>query len=351
MASYGFGIIGCGMVSEFASAAISEISDARLVAVASRTESNRRKLMDKYGCEGVEDYHDLVARDDVDIVCVCTPSGAHMEPAVAAAGAGKHVVIEKPIEIALDRVDGIIQACDKAGVGLCSMLPARFTVAAQTLKQAVSAGRFGRLTVADCYNKWWRDQAYYDSGAWRGTRALDGGGACMNQGIHAVDLIQWFMGPVESVFGQAACLAHTNIEVEDTAVATVRYANGALGVIECATSAWPGVERRIEIHGDEGSAVMSDDYFTRWEFKKTLPEDEDIRRRFAVPTGKGGGAADARSIAHVNHREQLKDFIRSLESGTKPLVDGREGRKAVEIILAIYESSRNGRPVRLPLHD
>jgi len=348
MARYGFGLIGCGVVSEFTSAAISEIPEARLVAVSSRTEANRRKLMDKYGCEGTADYADLVARKDIDVVCVCTPSGAHMEPALAAARAGKHVVIEKPIEITLERVDPIIRACQEAGVGLCGMFPSRFSPAVRTLKQAVAAGRFGRLTMGDCYNKWWRDQAYYDSGAWRGTRALDGGGACMNQGIHAVDLIQWFMGPLESVFGRTACLCHTDIEVEDTAVAAVRYANGAMGVIECATSAWPGCERRIEIHGDKGSVSLVDDGFARWEFAEARPEDEDIRRRFAAPTGTAG-AGDARAIAHVNHREQLKDFIRSLETGGRPLVDGHEGRKAIEIILAIYESSQSGTPIRLPL--
>lgn len=348
MAKYGFGIIGCGMISEFTSAAISEIPDARLVAVASRTEANRRKLMDKYGCDGTADYHELVARPDVDIVCVCTPSGAHMEPAIAAAQAGKHVTIEKPVEIRLERVDRIIRACDEAGVSLCAIFPSRFSAAAQTLKKAIDAGRFGRIAIGDCYNKWWREQSYYDSGAWRGTKALDGGGACMNQGIHGVDLLQWFMGPVDTISGRTACLAHSRIEVEDTAVATLSYASGAMGVIECATSAWPGTERRIEIHGDKGTVVMADEFFTRWEFAGALPEDEDIRRRFA-PSASKGGAADARAIAHVNHREQIKDFIESIEIGRKPLVDGLEGRKAVEIILAIYESSQKGESVHLPL--
>jgi len=348
--TYGFGIIGCGMISEYHAAAIAEIEGARLVVVSSRSEQNRRKLMDRYGCEGTADYRHLVRRDDIEVVCVCTPSGAHLEPALAAAEAGKHVVVEKPIEVTLERADAVIRACDERGVRLCAIFPSRFSQAAQTLKRAVEEGRFGRLTVGDCYNKWWRPQEYYDSGGWRGTWALDGGGACMNQGIHAIDLIQWLMGPVDAVAAFADCLAHERIEVEDTAAAVLRYRNGALGVIECTTSVHPGLSRRIEVHGDRGTVIMEDECFLQWTFDEERPEDEEIRKKFAPGTGLArAGAADPRAISHAGHRRQIEDFLRALETGSQPLVDGREGRKAIEIVQAIYRSSKTGQVVRLPL--
>ena len=177
----------------------------------------------------------------MEAVTIATPSGAHMEPAVAAAKAGKHVVVEKPLEVTLKKCDRIIEACDKAGVKLAAIFPSRFHDSSKLMKQAVDAGRFGRLTLGDAYVKWYRTQQYYDSGAWRGTWALDGGGALMNQAVHTVDLLAWLMGPVAEVQANTATLAHERIEVEDTAVATLQFANGALGIIEATTAAYPGV--------------------------------------------------------------------------------------------------------------
>jgi UDP-N-acetyl-2-amino-2-deoxyglucuronate dehydrogenase len=350
MRVYGFGIIGCGMISDYTAQAIAELPNARLVAVSSRTESKRRRLMERYGCEGTADYRELAARGDVDVVCICTPSGAHLEPAIAASEAGKHLTVEKPIEVDLPRTDAVIAACERNKVQLCAIYPYRFTPAALALRDAIERGRFGRITVGDCYNKWWRPQSYYDGDSWRGTWELDGGGACMNQGSHAIDLIQWYMGPVESLCGYAGCLAHQKIEVEDTAVAAVRYKSGALGVIECATSTWPGLFRKIEIHGERGTVIMENELFAKWEFAEELPEDKDIRERMGAATGmKSAGAADPRAITHDNHREQIRDFLRAIETGGRPLVDGPEGRKAVEIIVALYRSAKTGAPVRLPI--
>ena len=350
MKTYGFGIVGCGVIAGFHAPAILEIPEARLVAAAEPVEDRRKEFAEKYNCDGVADYRELAARDDVDIICVCTPSGAHLEPAQAAAAAGKHVVVEKPIEITLERADALIRACDENGVRLCAIFPYRFTEGARALKAAVDAGRFGRLTVGDAYNKWWRNQEYYDSGAWRGTWELDGGGACMNQGIHAVDLVQWMMGPVESVYALTDCLVHERIEVEDTAVAAIRYRSGAMGVIECTTSVHPGLARRIEIHGDQGTVVMENERIDTWTFAEERPEDAEIRERLGVETGPArSGAADPKTIGRANFREQFKDFVHAIDTGATPVVDGREGRKAVEIIIAIYESSRTGAPVKLPL--
>jgi UDP-N-acetyl-2-amino-2-deoxyglucuronate dehydrogenase len=228
MKTYCFAIVGCGMISEYHAAAIADLPQAKLVAVASRTEKNRRRLMEKYGCEGTADYRELAERKEIDVVCVCTPSGAHLEPAETFARAGKHVIVEKPIEVTLARADAVIRACDENHVRLCTIFPYRFTEGAIALKAAIAQGRFGRITVGDAYNKWWRAQSYYDSGAWRGTMKLDGGGACMNQGIHAIDLLVWLVGPIKTVWARAAMLAHQRIEVEDVAVATVEFEGGAL---------------------------------------------------------------------------------------------------------------------------
>lgn len=349
MSKHGFGIIGCGMIAEFHAAAIAELENAKLVAVSSRNEKNARKIADKYNVPWYQDYHELIKCNDIDIVSICTPSGAHMEPAVAAAEAGKHVVVEKPIEITLERVDKIIETCKRNNVRLCAIFPSRFSESVQLLKKTIDEGRFGTLTLVDCYNKWWRSQQYYDSGGWRGTWELDGGGACMNQAIHAIDLLQWFMGPVETIIAQTDTLCHERIEVEDTAVAVLRFRNKTLGVIEATTSVYPGLKRRLEIHGDKGSVVMEDDSFLMWEFAEKRPADEDIRRKFTPMSVTGHGAADPRAITHENHRRQLQNLVDTLDGKTELLVDGQEGRKAVEIILGIYQSAKTGKPVKLPL--
>jgi UDP-N-acetyl-2-amino-2-deoxyglucuronate dehydrogenase len=354
MPTHGFAIVGCGMIAEFHTRAINEIDGARLVAAYSRHPDNGAKIAGmatKGDCAIYDDLDAMLARPDVDVVCICTPSGAHAEPAVAAARAGKHVVVEKPLEITLPRCDAIIDACDAAGVRLCTIFPSRFGAANLRLKEAIDLGRFGRLTLGDTYVKWWRTQQYYDSGGWRGTWALDGGGALMNQAIHNVDLLSWLMGDVESVMAQAALLAHERIEVEDTAVACVRFRNGALGVIEAATSAYPGLLKRTEIHGDRGSARVEQDDITLWEFQEKVPSDAEVHAAMAAQSGFKAGASDPRGINHAGHRDQLADFLDAIDEGRAPIVDGREGRKSVEIIRAIYRSARTGQAVSLPLDD
>jgi UDP-N-acetyl-2-amino-2-deoxyglucuronate dehydrogenase len=285
----------------------------------------------------------------VNVVTICTPSGAHRDPAVAAAQAGKHVVVEKPLEITLKRCDDIIQACRRNKVKLCTIFPSRFSPVNRALKAAIDEGRFGRLTLGDAYTKWWRTQEYYDRGGWRGTWALDGGGAYMNQAIHSVDLLYSLMGDVAEVTGSTATLAHERIEVEDVGVATLRFRSGALGVIEATTSAWPGLLKKVEIHGTQGTVVIEEDSLLAWEFARKSPGDGAVRRKFMKQTSSGGGASDPAAISHVNHQRQLKDFIESIQTGRQPLVDGEEGRKSVEIILAIYKSAWTGRKIELPL--
>jgi predicted dehydrogenase len=346
----GFAIVGCGMIARFHARALAEVPGARVAALVSRSTDSACKLAAEVGlsCDWHTDLSAALGRRDVHAVIVTTPSGAHLEPAVAAAEAGKHVVVEKPLEITTARCDQIIDACDRHGVRLAVIFPSRFGDANRVLKGAVEAGRFGRLTLGETACKWWRSQAYYDEGGWKGTRALDGGGALMNQAIHNVDLLQWIMGPVTRVAAFTATLAHERIEVEDTAVACVHFAAGALGVIQAATSAWPGLPKTVVVHGDRGTVVVEQDDVLRWEFDPPTEEDTRVRERFSQKVGASGGSSNPAAISHQGHACQLADFVRAIRSGTAPLVDGREGRKAVAIIEAIYRSAATGRAVELP---
>lgn len=348
MKQFGIGIIGCGNISGVHITAIKEIPRARLVAGAEVSEERRLKFAETNKVECYADYNEMLRHPGLDAVCITTPSGLHMEPAVAAARAGKHIICEKPVDVTLERIDTILREVSAHNVRLCAIFPARFDPVACLIKKAVDEGRFGRLTMGDCYNKWWRSEAYFEKARWRGTWKLDGGGACMNQGIHAIDLVQWFMGPVESVSAFTDRLVHKSIETEDTAAAVVRYRNGAVGVIECTTSVFPGADRRIEVLGDKGMAVFENDALAKWQFADARPEDEEIRNRYSPSGIAQRNANDPMAFGHARHREQIAEFLEALEAGREPRVGGPEGRKAVEIILAMYESSRTGKTVRIP---
>ncbi len=345
----GFAIVGCGLIARFHARALQDVPGTRVVALVSRKRENAESLMNTTGVSA-DVYPDLapvLGRKDVDVVVVTTPSGAHLEPAVAAARAGKHVVVEKPLEITTERCDQVIAACDDNGVKLCTIFPSRFGDASRALKAAVDAGRFGRITLGETTCKWWRAQSYYDDGGWKGTQALDGGGALMNQAIHNVDLLLWMMGTATHVSGFKATLAHERIEVEDTAVACVRFAGGALGVIQATTSVWPGLPKTIAVHGDKGTVVVEQDDVLRWEFDPATAEDEAVKQRFAQKVGASGGSSNPAAISHEGHARQLADFVRAIREDRAPAVDGREGRRAVALIQAIYESAATGRTVEV----
>lgn len=345
----GFGIVGCGMISRFHYRAIQDTRGANLVACHSRSADSTEEFANETGSKPYGSLEEMLADPEVDAVAIATPSGAHMEPAVAAAKAGKHVIVEKPLEVTLKRCDNIIKACEDNKVKLATIFPSRFHEASLTMKKAIDAGRFGRLTLGDAYIKWYRTQQYYDSGAWRGTWKLDGGGALMNQAIHTVDLLQWLMGEVLEITAVADTLAHERIEVEDVAVATLRFASGALGVIEATTAAYPGYLKRVEIHGSAGSATLEEEDIKCWDFAKVRASDQKIRDAMAQAKSGGGGAADPAAIGHHGHAKQFADFVRAIQKDGTPAVDGHEGRKAVEIILAIYKAAQSGKSVKLPL--
>jgi len=337
------------MIAHFHARAIADMRGAKLVAGFDTVHPAADRLAEAFGCRAYYDLDQMLADPAVDVVTIATPSGAHMEPAVAAARAGKHVIVEKPLEVTLRRCDRIIAACQQAGVVLSTIFPSRFHASSVELKRAVEQVRFGRLTVGDAIVKWYRTQQYYDSGAWRGTWELDGGGALMNQAIHSVDLLTWLMGPVAEVRARTALLAHERIAVEDVAMATVQFANGALGIIEASTAIYPGYLKRIEIHGTAGSAMIEEEDIVKWDFARKMKRDDAIRQKMAARTSGGGGAADPKAIGHHGHARQFQDVVKAIQKGTSPAVDGPEGRRSVEIILAIYKSAETGRAVALPL--
>lgn len=350
---YGFGIVGCGMAADFHARAITAMKGGHLACVFSRRPKNAQRVAQTYGCEAYTDYTRFLSHPGLDIVTIATPSGAHLEPALKAAKAGKHIVCEKPLEITLERIDKMIHACKQSNVMLSGIFQRRFYEAVGVFKRAVEAGRLGKVTLADAYIKWYRTQAYYDSGYWRGTWKLDGGGAMMNQAIHTIDLLYYLAGDVDRVCAFADRAIHRRIEAEDNAVAILKFRSGAMGVIEGSTSCYSPGGHPAEVHmcGSEGSIFLRDDRFSVWEFKKGRSNDRKIIQKLGTKSGgAGAGAADPAAISHVEHRKNFEDVVRALNSGTQPLIDGPEGRKSVEIILAIYRSAlTGGKPLQLPL--
>jgi UDP-N-acetyl-2-amino-2-deoxyglucuronate dehydrogenase len=339
-----FGLIGSGMIAKLHAKAITAMAGSSLHSVCNHRAEGARKLGAEYGVPAFSDMAEFLADPELEIVTVCTPSGAHYEPALAALKAGKHVICEKPLEVTTARIDELIATAATTGKTLASVLNRRFNPAMDAFKQAVTEGRFGKLTSASCYVKWFRDQAYYDSADWRGTWALDGGGVLMNQAIHAIDSLLHLAGPVRFVQATTACLAHERIEVEDIGVAVVGFANGACGVIEGATCAWSrsGHPVRIQLAGTEGSVFLADESFEVWDFKHEQPADATIRAALMAGGGTGLGANDPAAISFQQHQRNFEEIVGAIHAGREPATSAREARKAVAVIQAIYESARNG---------
>jgi UDP-N-acetyl-2-amino-2-deoxyglucuronate dehydrogenase len=337
----GFGIVGTGVIAAIHSDAIDLLPDAQLVAVTDVASGAAAAFAAAHGCAAEPDLGALLARRDIEVVCVCVPSGLHATIGVQAAKAGKHLVVEKPIDVSLAAADQLIDAARAAGVALTVISQHRFDAGLVELKRLLDTGALGRLVLAEASTKWYRTQAYYDSAAWRGTYAMDGG-SLMNQGVHYVDLLRWCMGPPVEVTAVCSTQAH-EIEVEDTALAIVRFASGAVGTILSSTAARPGFPQRLEITGTAGTVIVEDGQIVRRAF-----DASDAAPSAAGPSVAGfSGAADPAAVDVASHAAQLADLLEAVDAGREPAVTGLDGRNALEIVLAVYDASRAGRPVIL----
>src|SRR5580704_15017548 len=340
----GFGIVGTGVIAAMHADAIATLPGARLVAVTDVATRAATAFVEARGGVAEPDLDALLARGDVDVVCVCVPSGLHAEIGVRAAKAGKHLVVEKPIDVTLEAADRLIEAARTAGVALTVISQHRFDPGLIELKRLIGEGALGRLVLGEASTKWYRTQGYYDSAGWRGSWAMDGG-SLMNQGVHYVDLLRWCMGPVAEVTAVCTTQAH-QIEAEDTALAIVRFGSGAVGTILSSTAAFPGFPQRLEVTGTGGTVIVEDGQMVR----RALAGDADPKTPAAptAPADAGLSAAEDPGAVNVaSHAAQLADLLDAVDAGREPAVTGQSGRAALEIVLAVYESSRTGRPVAL----
>jgi UDP-N-acetyl-2-amino-2-deoxyglucuronate dehydrogenase len=334
-------LVGCGRISKNHFEAIDKIDGLELVAVCDTDAERAKRAGDEWKVPWFTSYEKMLAESNADVVTIATPSGLHPEQGVAAANAGKHVVMEKPMAISLTGADALVHACDKAGVQLFVVKQNRLNPPVQLLKRAVDRNRFGRLYMASCTVHWARPQEYYDQAPWRGTWEFDGG-AFMNQASHYVDLIQWVMGPVESVIAKTATLAR-RIETEDSGIAILKFRSGALGSIEVTMLAYPrNLEGSLTILGEKGSVKIGGTAVNKIEHWEFADRDEDDKLVESANTNPP-------NVYGLGHQGYYRNVLAVLRGEAKPDTDGRAGRKSLELILGIYESAKTGREVPLPL--
>lgn len=346
-----FAIVGAGVIGRWHALVMSEIEDAELAAVVDVVPERASELAAAHGVKAFGSLAEALAGAEFDAVAVCTPSGMHADHAIEALQAGKHVLVEKPVDIALDKVAALEKAHRAAGVTLGVVSQHRFDASTEVLAEAIAGGALGRLTSAVVSVAWWRSQEYYDSGDWRGTWELDGGGALMNQSVHTIDLMLGAMGEAVEVTAYGGTLAHERIDVEDTAVAIVKFASGAVGVVHGTTAAYPGLSARLQVHGSRGSVVIDDDeliYIHRAEHSGDGDDNQvaAFASRVAASTDGRTGSREPGSLSDAHH-DQYRDFVAAVRDGGTPRVGLDEARAALALILAIYESQRTGKPVSL----
>ena len=341
-----FGIIGTGAIAAMHAKALEACEKAELVSVFDKVTERAAKFAEQYEVRAIDDFEKFLADPEIDAVTVATPTGIHGQVALPAAKAGKHILCEKPLDITLEKADAIIDACDDNDVILSAVFQSRYGSAVEAIKEAVDAGRLGKMVLANTHIHWFRSQEYYDSAGWRGTWELDGGGALMNQSIHNIDLLLYLNGDPAEVFAYTDTLTHEGIEVEDTAVAVIKFKNGSLGTIEASTSCAPGFPRRLELSGSKGSITLEDDCITNWTFAEYHPEDKVTQEKYADGDNMKGGSGDPMAISYEGHRRQIKDMTEAILSGKESKLSGREGRRAVQLICGIYESAKTGKPVK-----
>lgn len=338
----GFGIIGTGAIARQHAMAIGECEGARIAAVCDTNLQRAAEFAQSYAVERIYGSVDeMLADPQVLAVSVCTPSGTHGQIAMAAAKAGKHILCEKPIETKAEKIDTLVRAVEESGVKMECVYQRRFQPEAQKIKAALESGEFGRVLTASLYMKYYRSPEYYKSAGWRATWELDGGGCLMNQGVHGVDLLTWFMGGAKRISAMTRTRLH-NIEVEDAAAAAVEYENGAIGVIECTTCSNPAEYMCIDIYCENGAIRWTDEGIQRW-----VLNGEDLLPQVAVNSFLLAAKDDPTKVSHEGHGLLVADLVESIQEDRDPAIGPQEARHAVDTILAIYRSSQEGRQVKV----
>ena len=355
-----FALVGAGVIGTHHGRVISELDDRiELVAVVDIQLERAKQLAAEHGSTAFSSLRDALSEVQIDAVSICTPTGRHGEGAIAALQAGKHVIIEKPAEVTVAKTDEIIAAQRQAGKLVAVISQHRFDPATEVTVEAIRRGELGRLTTGIASIDWWRGQGYYDSGDWRGTWALDGGGALMNQGVHTVDLLLATMGRPVEVFAYTGTLAHQRMEVEDAAVGVVRFESGALGVLHATTAAYPGLSARLQVHGDRGSVVIDNDelsfiHVTRAgsqaeekSYGSTSTSVNQIAEYAQASAAAVGAGSNPGSLTTASHRRQYENFLAAVKGKEELRVDLETNRQSIAVITGVYESARTGQPVRL----
>ena len=341
-----FGIIGTGMIAQMHADALRLAENAELVAVYDKVVERAEKFAADNKCAFAASLEELFAMP-VEAVTIAVPSGLHGEVAIAAAKSGKHILCEKPLEVTVSKTEALIKVCQQNNVILSPVAQLRYGETVQIVKKAIAEGRFGTPVLASASVRWFRSPEYYINGKWRGTWALDGGGALMNQGIHTLDLLLYFNGDVAEISAKSANILHKSIEVEDTVAALLAFKNGSIGYIEASTACAPGFPRRIELSGTKGSVIIEDDKIIRWQFAEEKSEDAEIRRKYIAGEGLQGGSSDPRAITCEGHRRQITDLAEAILHGAPLGITAADGERAVKVICAIYESAGSGKKIEL----
>lgn len=342
----GFGLVGCGLISAFHGKAIQATSGAALIAASDPQQERLDKFCGEYGCEAAASFEAMLADPRIDVINVLTPNAMHAQFAIPALEAGKHVVIEKPPDMTLEKVDAMIAARDAAGLQVAISLQVRFRKPIQAMYDAIHSGRFGKLYYAGAHMKWFRDTSYYHMDDWRSKRD-QGAGVTIQHAFHYIDLLHHLMGDAEAVEARMYNLAHPDVQLEDTLQGFIDFKNGAKGLVEASTALWPGTDIRIEINGENGTAIMQGERITTWKFREELPGDAEMTQigDAAVKTA-AGGAAD---FAFTEHQYMIEDLCRVIREGGQPWVTLEKARGSLEIALGMYKSADLGAKVELPL--
>jgi UDP-N-acetyl-2-amino-2-deoxyglucuronate dehydrogenase len=344
----GFGLLGTGLIAPFHAQAIRASGLVRLVGASDLYADRLAKFTSEFECKAYAGFDEMLVDPEVQVVCILTPNHLHVEAALKAARAGKHVLVEKPPAMSLREMDKMQKVCAAAGVKIGVVLQCRTRRAVQAIRKAILEGRFGRILHADAYMKWFRPLDYYTSDGWRAQRR-SGAGVTIQQAFHYIDLLQYLAGPVRRLQAHMTNLAHPGIPVEDTALAFVTYQNGAQGVVQASTALWPGTDLRIEVNGEFGTAIMVGERIDTWRFKDERPEDDEIRHygNAAAATGATGAAA----LGFHDHQVVIEDMAAAIEHGREPMITLPSVRPTLEWALAMYQSAKQDAVVDLPLTD